>query len=104
MREYTPDEVREKVIDHVRDCVRYWETLPDKTQHERLDGLAFSILVMLDGGVLGLPGFQVMACPHPDDKAYHQENGENWFADVPENKHDIAGCLHEIYSMNKDAS
>jgi hypothetical protein len=64
-----------------------------------MEGLAFSILVMLDGGSAMLPGFVVAPLPDPSDKDYHIMKGENYF---PENhdaaekiKGDIAGALHE---------
>ena len=71
MREYTLDEVRENLLHHVISCIRYWHTLPGKNVRERLYGLAFSILVALDGEAGDLPGFLVIANPHPDDKGYH---------------------------------
>ena len=93
-REHTRDECRRMFLGHIRATSRYWATVdsPDgpKTTQERLDGLAFSILAMLDG-CASVPGFQVIPAPHPDDRAYHQEQGENWWpSDV-----DIAGSLHE---------
>jgi hypothetical protein len=99
-REWTEDEIREKFLAHVRVMVDYWDREPRaETQKRRLEGLAFSILVALDGCAGGLPGFIVAPSPHPEDKAFHQSEGENYY---PENheadvKGDIAGCLHELF-------
>lgn len=91
-RELTEDEVREQYLGLIQTYVRYWHNLPNKTCRERMEGLAFSMLVILDGES-GLPGFIVAPCPHQDDKEYHKDQGDNWF---PENhksnvKCDIAG-------------
>ncbi len=100
MKEYTEDEVREQFLNHILHLVDYWENetgAPDSAS--KLDGLAFSLLVLLDGGT-DLPQFIVASLPHPSDKSFHQEEGGNWY---PENhasdvKGDIGGGLHEMYS------
>lgn len=97
-REYTTNEVRKQFLELVWTCVDYWGRLPGKTPRERLEGLAFSMLVILDGAT-DLPGFIVAPCPHPDDKEFHKDEDENWF---PENHEssvncDIAGGLHELF-------
>lgn len=91
-RAFTEEEVRERFLAHVRTMAKYWDGVPNQTPSDKLDGLAFSIMVLLDGGT-GLPGFKVIPDPHPDDKAYHQREGENWYPDDV----DIAGCLHDLY-------
>lgn len=102
-RELTEDEVRKQFLKLVWDYIEYWDKLPDKTCRERLEGLAFGMLVILDGESAELPGFVVAPDPHPDDKEYHKERGENWF---PENHEsdtncDIGGCLHELFFKAK---
>jgi len=91
-REYTPEEVRTMFLDYIRGLVKYWareDRVPDVK--EKLEGLAFSILVTLDGESGGLPCFDVVPCPHESDKEYHRDNGENWFpSGVP-----LPGALHE---------
>ena len=101
----TEEEIREKFLSHVRSLINYWDRVDGKdapkTQKDRLAGLAFSILVTLDGEAADLPGFIVAPNPHPDDKEYHISEGSNYY---PENhklkvKGDIAGCLHELLKM-----
>ncbi len=111
--ELTTEEVRERFLDHVRTMVHYWETVSMKQRelvnetelHARLSGVAFSILVLLDGGTR-LPGFIVAPVPHESDKAFHQNEGSDWY---PENHRiegqvqaDIAGCLHELFYPRKE--
>lgn len=98
-REYTTEEVRNRFTDHIRAMVEYWATL-DMPEREKLNGLAFSILVALDGEATAVPAFIVAPYPHPDDKHYHVENGEHYY---PENhdsqvRCDISGALHESFS------
>ena len=99
-REYTMEEVRDVFLDHIYNMIHYWDSMvKEENQLERLKGLAFSILVALDGGANGCPGFIVAPSTHPDDKEYHRVNSENWY---PQNNDakvncDISGCLHETF-------
>jgi len=101
-REKTTEEIRGEFLKHVRSLINYWDKVESKegpkSQKDRLEGLAFSIMVALDGGAMALPGFIVAPSPHPDDKEYHISEGSNYY---PENheldiKGDIAGGLHEL--------
>jgi hypothetical protein len=107
-RELTEEEVRERFLDHLWVMIDYWAAEGErdrKPRRDSLEGLAFSLLAALDGEAADLPGFIVAPHPHPDDKAFRRDNGEDWF---PSNhkldskiKADIAGVLHELfYSRN----
>jgi hypothetical protein len=93
-RAYTAEEVREQLLAHIRHLARYWATIPDRqTPLERCEGLAFSILNIFDG-TSSLPAFDIVLSPHPDDKAFHQSEGENWY----EPGMMINDCmLHELF-------
>lgn len=102
-RALTVNEVRAAFLDHVAGLIRYWDSC-DLTstpvpgvplQLRRLEGLAFSLLVTLDGGSMALPGFIVAPSPHPDDEAYQRDLGESWFPRAENHPLDIAGSLHE---------
>jgi hypothetical protein len=63
MAEKTAEQIRDEFLSHIAALVRYWggtlqsvDRDPVKSLQDRLDGLAFSILVMLDGGSAGLQG------------------------------------------------
>ena len=93
-RAYTPDEVQGMLLDHIWNLIDYWNDLDtERDRRERMSGLAFSILSMLDGCSMGLPGFLVTPIPHSSDKEYHRDEGQNWF---PEDKPDL-GMLHEAF-------
>jgi hypothetical protein len=109
--EYTEEDVRRKFLDHVRLMIGYWNSedvsnVPaTMSSRERLEGLAFSILVALDGNAAALPKFIVAPDPHPEDREFCQQRGERWY---PENyeldvKADIAGSLHELLGSARTA-
>ena len=102
-REYTTEEVREMFLNHVCELIQYWETvIPSdgriETIKDRLEGLAHSLLVTLDGGSLALPGFVIAPLGDPSDKQYHIDNEENWFPcnSEVELSGEIGGGLHEL--------
>lgn len=99
-REMTVEEVQKAFLGHIWAMIYYWnaETRAATTQ-DKLEGLAHSILAMLDGCCLDVPGFAVIPNPHPDDKAYSIEQGENWFPDNIDIGGDLAGLLFSYKSL-----
>jgi hypothetical protein len=102
-REYTADEVIEKFLLHIANLINYWSDEQRRiTSQERLEGLAHSILVTLDGYSANLPGFVVAPAPHPSDRAYCMDKRENYYSAAPQATCDIAGHLHEVlYSYSR---
>lgn len=92
-RPKTPEEIREEFLDMIRAYVRYWDEAPKETCREKLDGLAFSILNIFDGTTIGLPAFDIVCNPHPEDEEYHKAVGEDWYTAAKIND----CCLHEFY-------
>lgn len=75
---YTPEEIREKMLNLMRVYAKSWAEYPNMTPQERCDGLAFSILGIFDGITGELPAFDIVTAPHPDDKDYHIKNGNRY--------------------------
>ena len=99
-RVYTEQEVRNLVLDHVWVLVNHWDRDSRVTDtREKLQGLAFSMLAMLDGSSVGLPKFIVAPDPHETDQAYHTDQGSNFFQPNHESEVecDISGGLHEEF-------
>ncbi len=92
--EYTQDEIRKKFLGHIWNFIEYWDT-HGQTSRDKLEGLAFSIMSMLDGSTMEFPKFMVAPDPCPDDKDFHDKNGENWFP--PSSKGDVGGSLHDSF-------
>jgi len=101
MREYNENEFREKFINKILGAIDYWSTVEgigNKHTKDRLEGLAFSILSIMDGSS-DLPQFVVAPNPHMDDKEYHKDIDENWYAENHQNEIncDIGGTLHDMF-------
>lgn len=106
MREKTPAEFREALLEHVYDMVGEWESLPGKTVRARLEGLAHSMLAMLDGASIGVPKCIVAPDPHPEDRRYLRARGEDWWPenhDVPV-RADVGGTLHDGWNERRARS
>jgi hypothetical protein len=97
-RELTREEVQDLFLRQIAAYIDFWlDEARAPTMRDKMQGLVFSILVILDGGS-PLPGFLVAPSPHESDRAYAIENGKNWFPpDAQEVSCDIAGNLHEIW-------
>lgn len=79
-REYTPDEVREKFLKMIWGYVGYWENESRaETSQAKLEGLAHSLLALIDGSNCSMPAFILAPLPHVTDKKYNQEDGKNFF-------------------------
>ena len=97
-REHTVEEMRRMIIEHISQTVDYWAAQGGLPEHI-CQGVAFSILTMLDGCAGMLPGFLVAPMPHEDDREFNAKRGKNWW---PEN-HDAAlngelgGSLHDEF-------
>lgn len=94
-RPYTSEEIKEQFLEHIHDLIEYWEMESrTKGSKEKLEGLAFSILSMLDGCSGDMPAFEVRAIGTKEDVEYFKNNGMNYY---PVKNDDIAGSLHEHF-------
>lgn len=105
-REFTEEEVRGRVLDHIWGMIQYWyEEERRPSALEKMEGLAFSILVMLDGESADLPGFLVAPVPHPDDKEFSKKEIQDWYPQNQEAERvvncDIAGGLHDNFHKHR---
>ena len=84
--------LRKEYLDHIKIMRDYWlnqKGAGAETEFDRMNGLIFSILVMLDGEA-SVPPCHVI--PMKSTK-----NGKAWIS----TKIDIAGCLHEVWSKHE---
>ena len=101
-REYTKEEMREMFMRQLVVLTKYWlNESREPDVEEKMKGLIFSVLVMFDGESGGLPAFNIVPMPHPDDEKYlRYECGENWWKDQHLKMQDVESinddsCLHE---------
>lgn len=76
----TAEKIRADFLDTCRATVDYWAgpQVDRGTCHERMSGLLHSLLCIFDGVSGGMPAFDIVARPHPDDKEFHRGEGEDW--------------------------
>lgn len=109
-REYTEEEVREKFLKTIWGYIGYWERENRAlTSKDKMEGLAHSILSMLDGSNIDLPAWILAPLPHKSDKLFHVVNEENYFPYNPRDEKtgaptqvncDIAGGLaYELFRV-----
>ena len=102
--EKSKKEVKEDFLNHVSLMVNYWEKVKidkDEDVKERLEGLAFSILVAIDGGAMALPSFILAPDPHEEDKDFHLKMEESYYPYNGKNAEgircNISGSLHDEF-------
>lgn len=109
-RKYTIDEMKYMFIKQCLIISKYWARLDVKDSElrgmtldeYRTDGVVFSILAMLDGSSVDIPGFAICPFPHEDDEEYHKQINENWYPKIKSTDDedgsncDFAGGLHEL--------
>lgn len=76
-KEYAVDEF----LSSIQNSVDYWASLKDKTEREKLKGLAFSILCLIDGVHGMFPALDIVVRSHPDDKQYAIDNALDYWPD-----------------------
>ena len=97
-RAYTAEEVQDKFLTEVEHAVSYWSNSnPEMELDERLQGLTYSIMSLIDGSHMELPGFKLIPSIHPADKQQALDMGLDYYEEV-----DIAGTLHEVIFQERD--
>jgi hypothetical protein len=93
-RAYTAQEVTEKILEGVVKQVRYWQKQPScGTMENRVEGVAFSILSMLDGSTMDLPAFNLSPDTEEDHINDCIEEGKNYYD--PDTV--VSTSLHELF-------
>lgn len=77
-RAKTAEEVREELLDQIRHLAKLWANHEPNDSLAACNGMAFSILNIFDG-TSGLPAFDILVSPHPDDKQYAIDHGDDWY-------------------------
>lgn len=98
-RAYTAEEMRTQFLEQVWAYVEYWSKIEGHDKRQAVEGVAFSILVILDGESAMLPGFMVLPAVGADE-VYTGPDG-NYFPAIVRNdlidQLDIAGSLHDRF-------
>ncbi len=78
---YTVEEARENFLNNLKAICRYWSQVEGRTELEKCEGVAFSILNIFDGTSAALPMMDIVLRPHPEDKDFNISNGEKYYED-----------------------
>lgn len=79
MAAYSKEESKKMFLKSIKELVTYWVNEPRaKTAQEKCNGVVHSILVLIDGGSMNMPSFDLALHPHPDDKEYLESKGEKY--------------------------
>lgn len=98
-RAWAEDEVIDRFIKSAQNIAAYWSKQRKYSRLDMCEGVAFSLLSLLDGCTMALPRMKLVLDPHPEDKEFLQSEGENWFEPGME----IDTVLHEQF-FKKDLS
>ena len=90
--QYTNEESVSMFLDSVKVLASYWAK-QDGTKEEVCDGLAFSILSMIDG-CASLPPIDLVFCVDDVDRKYALESGQKHHGNEAFNS---SVMLHEMY-------
>jgi hypothetical protein len=90
-RAITTEEATTEFLTRVKQLAKYWAS-QGKSVEDACDGVAFSILSLMDGSQLNFPAVDLVLCPDETDKEYSKEEGENWYEESR-----ISTTLHEEY-------
>lgn len=94
-RAFTPAEARVLFLENIERIVQHWANdKRTKTALDKCDGVAYSILTLIDGDHGSFPAMDLRMSPNPTDKDDCIKHGENWY----EPGQIINNCaLHEEY-------
>lgn len=95
-RAKTKQEILDEFMSNLAGIANHWACeAPDRNMLERCNGLVFSLLVIFDGGHVGLPAMKIAIDPHEDDKNYRRSIGANWYEPGMVFNDDVE--MHEIW-------
>lgn len=104
----TVEEARTKLLTTLSGYVDYWlDEARVQTAEEKMEGMVFSMLCVLDGGTVDMPGFLLIPNVSSQDASHHANLGNKHAPQVAvtvANAMDLAGVLHELWYKVRKAS
>jgi len=91
--EKSKEEVRDEFLANIKNISFYWANQKNTTDKEKCEGVAFSILTLIDG-CSNMPSIDLMLQPHEKDKEYCISNDENYYKSGMVINDDV--YLHEL--------
>ena len=79
---YTKEEMREMFMGSAKHLALYWSKVENESDYEKIMGFLHSMLCIIDGVSGGFPAsIDLVLRPHPEDKQFNIDNGDNWVED-----------------------
>jgi hypothetical protein len=79
-RQMTREECRDAFLDQAWRILECWESNErEPSARGKLEGLVHSLFALIDGRVGYFPGFRLAPQPHPDDRQFNKEQGQDWW-------------------------
>lgn len=96
---YTTQEVKEKFLNQVKLIANTWLSYENKSKEEAVNGAIFSVLALIDGCSVDLPGFILAPITSRENQIDAKENGMKYYMlnDQESVFNDIGGSLHDQY-------
>jgi hypothetical protein len=100
-RARTPEEIRDDFMNTCRSIADYWagDLRGEYSCRDRILGALHSWLCVIDGVSAGMPAFDLVASPHPDDKQFCIDEGEDWIE--PGTVINADDYLHDLLSQKR---
>lgn len=96
-KKLTRKQIIDRFLAHINGVAEYAEKESRwQTPREKIRGAIFSVLAAIDGSAVALPSFTLCPAPHPDDRDYNKERGEDYYPEESEHIN-IAGELHSAF-------
>ena len=111
-REYTVEEMQKQFIEAIYSDIEYWKNLEKyhsfeepPTLDEKMEGLAHSILTLIDGFSMHGSGYALIPISTQEDIDYNIENGTNYRPQYePDGVADLGGELRYLFKEYKPQS
>ena len=76
-KKITKQELKEQFVQAAKDIAYHWAAVEDRTDKQRCDGVAYSILALIDGCV-HMPSMDLVMRPNPKAKEHLIGKDEDW--------------------------
>lgn len=101
-RRLSSQQACDRFLSLVRETTQAWAGYDAINEQQRCDGIAFTVLNIIDGHIGSFPHLELVANPHRDDKAYQIEQGDNYYEEGMVINDECA--LHEWYNNPPETS
>ncbi len=74
-----PGRARAIFLEHINTIIDHYAARNSQSDKDRCHGVALAILEVLDGHMPSFPQCSITLQPHPDDRAFAEKSGHDYF-------------------------